>query len=100
MVVEDKEASVKNSEVPESESEPVPEEPSPKSDVPEASNVAAAASTDTNPNKIPSHVPYLLIGAGTASFAAYRAIKARCSHKDSSLNLCTKFSKFLQRPPC
>jgi programmed cell death 8 (apoptosis-inducing factor) len=26
---------------------------------------------------IPHHVPYLLIGAGTASFAAYRAIRAR-----------------------
>lgn len=26
---------------------------------------------------IPEHVPYLLIGAGTASFAAYRAIKSR-----------------------
>jgi len=26
---------------------------------------------------VPSHVPYLLIGAGTASFAAYRAIKSR-----------------------
>merc|ERR1719270_2682795 len=71
--VEDTVASVQSSEVP----EPVTEEPSPKSDVPEASNVAAAASADTIPNKIPSHVPYLLIGAGTASFAAYRAIKAR-----------------------
>ena len=98
MVAEDTVASVQSSELP--ESEPVTEEPSPKSDVPDSSNVAAAASTDTIPNKIPSHVPYLLIGAGTASFAAYRAIKARCSHKDSSLNLCTKFSKFLQRPPC
>ena len=27
--------------------------------------------------QIPNHVPYLLIGAGTASFAAYRAIKSR-----------------------
>ena len=26
---------------------------------------------------IPDHVPYLLIGAGTASFAAYRAIKSK-----------------------
>jgi len=26
---------------------------------------------------VPDHVPYLLIGAGTASFAAYRAIKSR-----------------------
>jgi len=26
---------------------------------------------------VPSHVPYLLIGAGTASFAAYRAIKSK-----------------------
>uniref|UniRef100_A0A914XKL1 Apoptosis-inducing factor 1, mitochondrial n=1 Tax=Plectus sambesii TaxID=2011161 RepID=A0A914XKL1_9BILA len=27
--------------------------------------------------KLPEHVPYLLIGAGTASFAAFRAIRAR-----------------------
>ena len=27
-------------------------------------------------NGIPEHVPYLLIGAGTASFAAFRAIKS------------------------
>lgn len=27
--------------------------------------------------KVPEHVPYLLIGAGTASFAAFRAIRAR-----------------------
>ena len=26
---------------------------------------------------VPEHVPYLLIGAGTASFAAYRAIKSK-----------------------
>lgn len=26
---------------------------------------------------IPSHVPYLLIGGGTASFAAFRAIKSK-----------------------
>jgi len=28
-------------------------------------------------SEIPTHVPYLLIGAGTASFSAYRAIRAR-----------------------
>lgn len=26
---------------------------------------------------LPKHVPYLLIGAGTSSFAAFRAIKSR-----------------------
>lgn len=34
-----------------------------------------ATSTEAAP--IPDHVPYLLIGAGTASFAAYRAIKSK-----------------------
>ena len=27
--------------------------------------------------ELPVHVPYLLIGAGTSSFAAFRAIKSR-----------------------
>jgi len=38
---------------------------------------AATAETTTERPGVPSHVPYLLIGAGTASFAAYRAIKAK-----------------------
>jgi programmed cell death 8 (apoptosis-inducing factor) len=36
--------------------------------------VTTSASRDT-PN-LPAHVPYLLVGGGTASFAAYRAIRA------------------------
>lgn len=32
---------------------------------------------EVSPNGLPDEVPYLLIGGGTASFAAYRAIKAR-----------------------
>ncbi|XP_029924460.1 apoptosis-inducing factor 1, mitochondrial isoform X2 [Myripristis murdjan] len=36
-----------------------------------------AAGTAPSPAKIPSHAPYLLIGGGTASFAAARSIRAR-----------------------
>merc|ERR1719186_1818702 len=51
----------------------------------ESAPVAAVAevSNETKPEEaiptsgVPEHVPYLLIGAGTASFAAYRAIKSR-----------------------
>ena len=39
----------------------------------EADNAADKKKT----SGVPEHVPYLLIGAGTASFAAYRAIKAK-----------------------
>jgi len=41
-----------------------------------ASEVAPAAEVVAGV-KVPEHVPYLLIGAGTASFAAYRAIKSK-----------------------
>jgi len=41
-----------------------------------SSAVVVAPIKDATP-EIPSHVPYLLIGAGTASFSAYRAIRAR-----------------------
>jgi apoptosis-inducing factor 1 len=38
---------------------------------------APVAKTPSDAAKIPSKVPYLLIGGGTASFAAFRAIKSR-----------------------
>ncbi len=49
------------------------------------SNLTLQAVSNENPEKVkeeerlefPKEVPYLLIGGGTASFAAYRAIKAR-----------------------
>ncbi|XP_028276976.1 apoptosis-inducing factor 1, mitochondrial isoform X2 [Parambassis ranga] len=86
---------------PEPEAAPSPEEPSPPAveaevELPppdaevvasEAEVVAAAASETTEPPpaadtvpaslKVPSHAPYLLIGGGTASFAAARSIRAR-----------------------
>lgn len=34
---------------------------------------------------VPEHVPYLIIGAGTASVAAFRAIKARDAKAKVSL---------------
>jgi len=42
-----------------------------------AAEAKDAAEATTERTGVPSHVPYLLIGAGTASFAAYRAIKAK-----------------------
>ena len=38
---------------------------------------ASQSKTTEKKSEIPEHVPYLLVGAGTASFAAYRAIKSR-----------------------
>jgi hypothetical protein len=47
-------------------------------DIPEKIANSSKLETDVKVNKnIPDHVPYLLIGAGTASFAAYRAIKSK-----------------------
>ncbi|XP_032389577.1 apoptosis-inducing factor 1, mitochondrial isoform X10 [Etheostoma spectabile] len=65
----------------ESEAAPSPEEPSPPA--PDA-EVAVPETTELPPGgpapdslKVPSHTPYLLIGGGTASFAAARSIRAR-----------------------
>ncbi|XP_030009119.1 apoptosis-inducing factor 1, mitochondrial isoform X5 [Sphaeramia orbicularis] len=68
---------------PEPQAEPSPEEPSPPA--PEAEVVAPSETTEIPPggdvapvaSKIPSHARYLLIGGGTASFAAARSIRAR-----------------------
>ncbi|XP_020485902.1 apoptosis-inducing factor 1, mitochondrial isoform X5 [Labrus bergylta] len=69
--------------VPEPQAEPLPEEPSPP--VPDAEVEAPSETTEpplvgeSTPVslKVPSHTPYLLIGGGTASFAAARSIRAR-----------------------
>ena len=66
--------------------EPVPEPvieavPEPESAaVPEAAPVPAAEAAPAalpTISPLPEEVPYLLVGAGTASFAAFRAIKSR-----------------------
>ena len=44
---------------------------------PEATAEAAALPSSIQSSGVPAHVPYLLIGAGTASFAAFRAIRAK-----------------------
>ncbi|XP_069556632.1 apoptosis-inducing factor 1, mitochondrial isoform X3 [Brachyistius frenatus] len=74
---------------PEPEAAPSPEEPSPPAPEeevlsPEAEAAAPSETTapppvDSTPAslKVPSHAPYLLIGGGTASFAAARSIRAR-----------------------
>ncbi|TDH04752.1 hypothetical protein EPR50_G00136050 [Perca flavescens] len=67
---------------PEPQAAPSPEEPSPPA--PDAEVVAPIETTEPPPGgpapaslKVPSHTPYLLIGGGTASFAAARSIRAR-----------------------
>lgn len=63
--------------------------PSPEKSSPPATEAKAAPSETTEPppapgvdsvpasSKVPAHAPYLLIGGGTASFAAARSIRAR-----------------------
>ncbi|XP_031176036.1 apoptosis-inducing factor 1, mitochondrial isoform X6 [Sander lucioperca] len=67
---------------PEPQAAPSPEEPSPLA--PDAAVAAPIETTEPPPGgpapaslKVPSHTPYLLIGGGTASFAAARSIRAR-----------------------
>ncbi|XP_041657876.1 apoptosis-inducing factor 1, mitochondrial isoform X10 [Cheilinus undulatus] len=62
------------------ESEPPAEAESPTAEPPEPQpEVVAESVEEITPaaSKIPSHAPYLLIGGGTASFAAARSIRAR-----------------------
>ena len=53
------------------------------------SGEAAAAPVPSRPSAhgVPTEVPYLLIGAGTASFAAFRAIRAKSGIKYNRLTL-------------
>ncbi|KAM4544522.1 apoptosis-inducing factor 1, mitochondrial isoform 7-T7 [Odontesthes bonariensis] len=70
---------------PEPEVTPSPEEPSPPAEAaaPDAEAAAPSETTEPPPDstpasvKVPQHAPYLLIGGGTASFAAARSIRAR-----------------------
>uniref|UniRef100_A0A3Q2NRL9 Apoptosis inducing factor mitochondrion associated 1 n=1 Tax=Fundulus heteroclitus TaxID=8078 RepID=A0A3Q2NRL9_FUNHE len=67
---------------PKPEAPPSPEEPSPPPEVAgaeAATSSEAAPAADAKPASptLPSHAPYLLIGGGTASFAAARSIRAR-----------------------
>lgn len=61
---------------PKPQAAPSPEEPSPSAST-EATEPASGADSVPATAKIPSHTPYLLIGGGTASFAAARSIRAR-----------------------
>ncbi|XP_077596452.1 apoptosis-inducing factor 1, mitochondrial isoform X2 [Stigmatopora nigra] len=66
---------------------PITEEPSPPSEptveqtepvvLPPPVVESESAGLESTPPSLPSHVPYLLIGGGTASFAAARSIRAR-----------------------
>ncbi|XP_070772980.1 apoptosis-inducing factor 1, mitochondrial isoform X2 [Enoplosus armatus] len=62
------------------ESEPAAAAESPAAEPPEPQpEVVAESGVDSTPASlsVPSHTPYLLIGGGTASFAAARSIRAR-----------------------
>ncbi|XP_057677670.1 apoptosis-inducing factor 1, mitochondrial isoform X10 [Corythoichthys intestinalis] len=73
--------------VPESEPEVAPSSEEPSPPVPDVETAASSETTEAlqaaglvpaQPSPmLPSHVPYLLIGGGTASFAAARSIRAR-----------------------
>uniref|UniRef100_A0A1A8G7G1 Apoptosis-inducing factor 1, mitochondrial n=1 Tax=Nothobranchius korthausae TaxID=1143690 RepID=A0A1A8G7G1_9TELE len=68
---------------PKLEAAPSPEEPTPPPEVAAAPSSQQppdqppAADSTPAPPQLPSHAPYLLIGGGTASFAAARSIRAR-----------------------
>ena len=67
----------------ETETEQVPQDTIPKSksiptdEISSQPEVSSPSKTVLEVKEVPDKVPYLLIGAGTASFAAYRAIKAK-----------------------
>uniref|UniRef100_A0A1A7W714 Apoptosis-inducing factor 1, mitochondrial n=1 Tax=Iconisemion striatum TaxID=60296 RepID=A0A1A7W714_9TELE len=65
---------------PKLEAAPSPEEPTPPPEVaaaPSETSQQPPADSTPAPPQLPSHAPYLLIGGGTASFAAARSIRAR-----------------------
>ncbi|XP_015816545.1 apoptosis-inducing factor 1, mitochondrial isoform X2 [Nothobranchius furzeri] len=65
---------------PKLEAAPSPEEPRPPPEVaaaPSETSPQPPADSTPAPPQLPSHAPYLLIGGGTASFAAARSIRAR-----------------------
>ncbi|KAM6911757.1 apoptosis-inducing factor 1, mitochondrial isoform 1-T1 [Lycodopsis pacificus] len=55
----------------------VPESPAAEPTEPQLEVVAESGDSSPASLKLPSHTPYLLIGGGTASFAAARSIRAR-----------------------
>uniref|UniRef100_UPI003AADD120 apoptosis-inducing factor 1, mitochondrial isoform X1 n=1 Tax=Centroberyx gerrardi TaxID=166262 RepID=UPI003AADD120 len=61
----------------ESESTAAAESPAAETPEPQSEVVAESVDSAPSPAKFPSHAPYLLIGGGTASFAAARSIRAR-----------------------
>ncbi|XP_058484059.1 apoptosis-inducing factor 1, mitochondrial isoform X2 [Solea solea] len=63
--------------VEESESAAAAETPAAEPAEPQPEGVESAVESTPASAKIPSHAPYLLIGGGTASFAAARSIRAR-----------------------
>nr|XP_033955669.1 apoptosis-inducing factor 1, mitochondrial isoform X16 [Pseudochaenichthys georgianus] len=73
---ETSEAPPETSEAPPAE-EPVVEAPPEEAAEPPAAPVVEEGDSAAASLKVPSHAPYLLIGGGTASFAAARSIRAR-----------------------
>ncbi|XP_037070925.1 apoptosis-inducing factor 1, mitochondrial-like [Pollicipes pollicipes] len=59
------------------ESGAAPDDVAAASPAPAGTEAAPAAAAAEPLPEVPAHVPYLLVGGGTASFAAFRAIKAK-----------------------
>ncbi|EDW03868.1 putative apoptosis-inducing factor 1, mitochondrial isoform X2 [Drosophila grimshawi] len=54
--------------------------------------------TPSSSDKIPSHVPYLIVGGGTAAFSAFRAIKSNDA-RAKVLMISNEYRKPYMRPP-
>ncbi|XP_062261576.1 apoptosis-inducing factor 1, mitochondrial isoform X6 [Platichthys flesus] len=88
---------VEEEPAPPTESSPVELTESPSAPVSESVQTPAVEATPTLP-EVPSHAPYLLIGGGTASFAAARSIRAR--DPGAKVLIVTEESEFpYMRPP-
>ncbi|XP_030556084.1 putative apoptosis-inducing factor 1, mitochondrial isoform X1 [Drosophila novamexicana] len=60
--------------------------------------ISGLISTPRSSDKIPQHVPYLIIGGGTAAFSAFRAIKSNDA-RAKVLMISNEYRKPYMRPP-
>ncbi|XP_023170825.1 putative apoptosis-inducing factor 1, mitochondrial isoform X2 [Drosophila hydei] len=60
--------------------------------------ISGYITTPISSDKIPAHVPYVIVGGGTAAFSAFRAIKSNDA-KAKVLMISNEFRKPYMRPP-
>ncbi|KRG02527.1 putative apoptosis-inducing factor 1, mitochondrial isoform X2 [Drosophila mojavensis] len=60
--------------------------------------ISGLVTTPSSSDKLPAHVPYLIVGGGTAAFSAFRAIKSNDA-KAKVLMISNEFRKPYMRPP-